>query len=80
MFIETTGQNDNDIARMTSPELYIKDDSGPHCMALFYHMYGSDIGKLRILRLDTNGVTELFEKTGKNYCLGVRVRVRGRVG
>ena len=37
----------------------------PMCLMFRYHMYGSDVGRLRVLREDVNGQSELFSESGK---------------
>ena len=67
MFIEASSTSNNDVARMRTPEMTILDGSGPHCFTLFYHMYGSETGSLRILREEGNAQTTLFELNGVYY-------------
>ncbi|XP_039262787.2 MAM and LDL-receptor class A domain-containing protein 1-like isoform X1 [Styela clava] len=61
LFIEASSPRiAGDVARLLSPKLTTK----PHCLQVWYHMYGSQIGAILIKQI-TNGVEQkLIEKVG----------------
>ncbi|XP_013402242.2 MAM and LDL-receptor class A domain-containing protein 1-like, partial [Lingula anatina] len=52
LFIETSGKAINDSALITSPNLNV---TGTICVSFWYHMYGADMGSLKVYR-DRGGV------------------------
>ena len=58
MYIETSSpRQQGDNAKLSSPKLQF---SGNMCLQFFYHMYGADMGELKV---EVNGVN-VFSKSG----------------
>lgn len=64
LYINAQPRKENDVAIIRSPEMELPMGYGPICFVFFYHMYGSDMGELRMIREDANGQTELFRENG----------------
>ena len=64
-YIEASNRRRGDVAILRSRNTVIPEEKEPWCFVLFYHMYGSDTGQLRIVREDESGRTELFSASGE---------------
>ena len=76
MYIETSSPRvSGDNAKLNSPSLKF---SGNMCLGFFYHMYGSDIGSLKV---SING-KEVFSRSGNkgNTWLKASVTISSIVG
>ena len=65
MYIEASSRNRGDVAVLRSRNTTVPMHIGTMCFVFYYHMYGSDVGELRIVREDENGRTVLFTMLGK---------------
>ncbi|XP_074658781.1 meprin A subunit beta-like [Tubulanus polymorphus] len=65
IYTETTGRNSGDVSRLVSPLL--EAPVGGACLRFFYHMYGEDVGTLRVYMRTTDGRKSelLLEKGSK---------------
>ena len=66
IYIEATSRNRGDTAVLRSRNTTVPMEIGTMCFVFYYHMYGSDVGELRIVREDENGRTVLFTESGKS--------------
>lgn len=67
LYIEASNRREDQVARLRSPYLDIPMDYSPICLFFFYHMYGSDVGELRVVREDLNGQQVLFSESGELF-------------
>jgi len=65
VYIEVDNRDEGDVARLVSPQMYIDASSDPVCMTFWYHMYGSDIGDLQIIREDSGNDNRLWSVSGQ---------------
>ena len=75
MYIDSSNGDEDEKARIESPSMLVKPETGPYCLTLFYHMYGSDIGQLIIKRRNsaTGEEMELFNESGEFSVLSLMV-------
>ena len=64
LYIEVNNRDDGDVARLTSPQMSIDDSYDPICMTFWYHMSGSDIGELQIIREESGDDNQLWSMSG----------------
>ncbi|XP_022096405.1 MAM and LDL-receptor class A domain-containing protein 1-like [Acanthaster planci] len=68
MYIECSPPRPNDIARLISPVFVPDQSTKDACWTFFFHMYGADIGTLKVLMRDQNlQDTTIFTASGDNY-------------
>ncbi len=68
VYIEATGQDEDDTADLISPSIYLNGDCNPQ-LHFAYHMYGSETGELSISVSEDGGVSwygPLWNETGLN--------------
>lgn len=58
MYLETSSGQTGSAAKLVSPSQSLGD--GLHCLEFFYHMYGSDIGKLTVYERTVVAILLLF--------------------
>lgn len=65
LYIEVDGQADDALATLRFPEIMVKPNE-EMCFSFGYHMYGQDIGRLKVVREDVDGRrSDLFSESGK---------------
>jgi hypothetical protein len=70
MYLETSGGVLGDTSDMVSPPIYIDSAYNNVLLEFYYHMYGADMGNLK-LYVDTNGVSDLLISfTGQQQTAG----------
>ena len=64
MYIESSlPQRPDDVARIISPELF-NIPGNPMCMVFYYHMFGRDVGKIKVYWKNKLRMVELSSLSG----------------